>query len=243
MAVQLTPALLGSIAKAALQNASGLVDESRILLDSGRYARSLALAVLAAEEFGKHMLCVSSSPLDLDDPKVVKKFWNRFRSHEAKYQNWHGQLIDMITLDPGDEHDPEAWEEMWAELPEVVGQAMQIKMGSLYVDLDGETGEIRVPSELVIVELAESVWKSVSLVIEPIKALWGDADLATFLEGTSPKLQAAFKEMTAAKSRGDAPRVAEVFRDLLGRDSMSDREFEEIVRRVEEGGSRAVTNE
>ncbi len=68
MTLQLTPPLLGSLARAALDNASDLLADASVLLQAGRYPRAFALSVLAAEEFGKHMQCVSACALDLEDP-------------------------------------------------------------------------------------------------------------------------------------------------------------------------------
>ena len=118
----LSPAFLGKLARAALDNASELLGDASVLLEAGRFPRAFALSLLAAEEFGKHMACVSASALDLEDPAVSKTFWQRFRNHDAKYQNWHGQLIDPLDV------DEDTWQEMWQEHSEMVEVAAAARL-------------------------------------------------------------------------------------------------------------------
>lgn len=219
MAEALTPRLLGSFARAALDNASSLLADAEVLLNQGRYPRALALTVLAAEEFGKHMMCMSSAVYDLNDPADVKKFWKRFRSHEAKYQNWQSQLIDHIAIDPTTPFDParvepDLWDEMWEEMPRVVGEAMTLKLRALCVD--EQDGQPTRPDELVDPELATNAWKSVSMIVEDAERLWAGADLSGFLERGAPQMEALRLAMLEAKRKGDPNPAVAAFGEILG---------------------------
>jgi len=219
MTEALTPRLLGKLARAALDNASDLLSDAEVLLKEGRYPRALALTVLAAEEFGKHMMCMSAVGLDLADESEVKKFWKRFRSHAAKYQNWHGQLIDYIAINPEEPWNPEGtgpdlWDEMWQDMPKIVEFAMDQKMSALYVD--ARNGEPTSPSDLASADLVPNVWESVSLIVKRFGSLWDGADLAEHLERTAPRMQKLREVMVKAKEKSDPSDAVEVFRDLFG---------------------------
>jgi len=218
MAESLTPRLLGRFARAALDNASSLLADAEILLNQGRYPRALALTVLAAEEFGKHMMCMSAAVFDLNDPADVKKFWKRFRSHEAKYQNWHGQLIDYIAIDPAtpfepSKAEPDLWDEMWAEMPRVVREAMTLKLRALYVD--EQDGQPTRPDDLVDPELAANSWKSVSMILEDAERMWAGADLSDLLERGAPKMEGLRLAMLEAKEKGDPSPLVAIFGEIL----------------------------
>ena len=213
-----TPRLLGDLARAALDNASELLGDAKVLLDAGRYPRVLALTVLAAEEFGKHMMCMSAAALDLDSPREVKKFWKRFRSHEAKYQNWHGQMIDYVAIDPAnpmhpERREPDLWDDLWSEMPEMVKAAMDMKLRSLYVD--EQDGHPTSPRDLVPGGFASEVWKAVSMVVESSERMWDGADLAEHLETVAPRMQGWYAAMIDAKEKGDPGDAVAVLSELL----------------------------
>jgi AbiV family abortive infection protein len=219
MAYALTPKLLGGLARAALDNSSNLLADAKLLLNEGRHPRALALTVLAAEEFGKHMICMSAAAFDLEDPTEVKKFWKRFRSHEAKYQNWHGQLIDYIAIDPRtpfepSKVEPDLWDEMWQEMPHVVEEAMTLKLRALYVD--EQDGQPTRPDDLVDPELAITAWKDVSMIVEDAQTRWARTDLSEFLERSAPRINKLRLAMLKAKETGDPNPALSVFGDILG---------------------------
>jgi hypothetical protein len=63
--------LLGRLAREALDNAAALADEARVLLRKDRLARAYALAVLALEEYGKHMSCFGAATVSADAPRLL----------------------------------------------------------------------------------------------------------------------------------------------------------------------------
>ncbi len=83
----LTPAQLGALASATLKNSVDLLRDAEGLAVFGRFPRAFSLAVLAAEEFGKHMMCFGAVGRDKVDPEAWTVFWRRFVTHRPKYEN------------------------------------------------------------------------------------------------------------------------------------------------------------
>lgn len=77
--------------KKSFENAIRLLEESKILHEYKRYARSYALSILSMEEISKTLLfrCVS---VKLMEEKIIKKF---IRDHENKIK--HSQMV-LIML-------------------------------------------------------------------------------------------------------------------------------------------------
>ena len=80
-------ATLGRAAIASLENARRLADDARLLVDNGRFPTGHAVAVLALEELGKHVMCVAAGGRMLAEPEYASGFASRFRSHLAKLKN------------------------------------------------------------------------------------------------------------------------------------------------------------
>ena len=70
-----------------LKNASDLIEEAEILLNSHRWARAVFLACIAIEELGKYLIIMGAIGRVLTGNMDWKKFWKRFRSHEEKTGN------------------------------------------------------------------------------------------------------------------------------------------------------------
>src|SRR3989442_2589930 len=85
---------------AAIENADQLIDDAKLLLKNGRYARAFSLAVLAEEETAKVLLLIGSLTTTRR-PQGWSKFWKRFRSHNAKYMD--ALWLDSILIENGDE--------------------------------------------------------------------------------------------------------------------------------------------
>ena len=217
MTTKLAPPLLGSLARAALDNASNLLADSLVLLAAGRHPRALALAVLAAEELGKHMMCMSAVALDVDDPSTVKKFWRRFRSHDAKFATWYELFIIHLTADPSEESTPDDWTDMWSEVSKTVKVAMESKLQALYVD--ARDGDVTSPEQVVTEELARNAWKSISLVAETIKRQWEGADLAAFLDEHAPAVSAFRKAAIEARRNQDVSATVDALAQIVGKDA------------------------
>ena len=84
----LTLRRLATAADAALDNCESLLTDARLLREAGRYPRAHALAVLAAEEFGKSLMCQYALVRDLDyDEEGASYFMRTFRKHEVKLRN------------------------------------------------------------------------------------------------------------------------------------------------------------
>jgi AbiV family abortive infection protein len=55
----------------------GLLGDAELLLERGRPASAAAWAILALEEFGKHMMCSIATTISADDPDAWRDFWDR----------------------------------------------------------------------------------------------------------------------------------------------------------------------
>ncbi len=84
---------------AASANAAALLEDAKLLLANGRYARAVALAVLAVEEDGKRdLIRVLSVASDAD----IKKLWTAVGNHHVKNVSWIFPLLvdqGVATLD------------------------------------------------------------------------------------------------------------------------------------------------
>lgn len=92
----LTNEQLADIANAASANCRAILADAELLFEAGRYPRAHALAILALEEFGKHVFTVSAM-----NRQDVTGFWRayhrRFRDHKAKL--WQAR-VSLETLPP-----------------------------------------------------------------------------------------------------------------------------------------------
>jgi AbiV family abortive infection protein len=65
------------------RNARELLDDARFLLENGRYARAMSLAIIAYEEAAKSLTALHLYAVQADE-KVRKKVWKDYRSHVYK---------------------------------------------------------------------------------------------------------------------------------------------------------------
>ncbi|MCY2994894.1 MAG: AbiV family abortive infection protein [Planctomycetota bacterium] len=70
--------------RVTLLNARQLYDDATLLLQSSRYARSLAMLVAAMEEIGKISVLAGMSRIPKNNQKLWADSWESFRSHEHK---------------------------------------------------------------------------------------------------------------------------------------------------------------
>ena len=71
----------------ALENASDLIEDAKILFASKRYPRCYALAHLACEELGKVMMLMRIGIDSRLGKAAWGAFWKRFRNHKEKTRN------------------------------------------------------------------------------------------------------------------------------------------------------------
>ncbi|MGN7875567.1 AbiV family abortive infection protein [Roseateles sp. 22389] len=79
----------------AKKNASRLHDDAKLLLEAGRYASAMSLAILAIEEAGK--LSILRRMVSEKAPEQLKGLWKEYRSHTKKNAAW--TLLEHIKLD------------------------------------------------------------------------------------------------------------------------------------------------
>jgi len=65
------------------RNSREILDDAKLLLEHGRYARALSLSVIAYEESVKKAALLSLYAVQAND-KLRKKFWQEYRSHTTK---------------------------------------------------------------------------------------------------------------------------------------------------------------
>jgi AbiV family abortive infection protein len=96
----LNTAQLAELARTTLDNARSLLVDAHLLLDAGRWPRAYALAVLAAEEYGKFEACVVAGSYEQADEESWKQFWRDFVLHKPKLTTWAGTLVSGLPLHP-----------------------------------------------------------------------------------------------------------------------------------------------
>lgn len=82
----LTPAQIAEGMNAAQQNATRLIEDAKLLLDSGRYPTALSLSILAIEEVGKN--AVLRSLALARSREDISQAWKEYRSHTKKNATW-----------------------------------------------------------------------------------------------------------------------------------------------------------
>lgn len=131
---KLPPRRLGQLAEAALNNSLGLLLDATALYARDGYPRALSLAVLAAEEFGKHVMCLSAIQLRVDDDEGWEEFWRRFLRHRHKLTTWAGIHADFAVGGATSPEADEDWERLWDTISERTSHGLESKLAGLYVD-------------------------------------------------------------------------------------------------------------
>jgi AbiV family abortive infection protein len=170
----LTPGQLATFAQAALTNATELLSDAKVLLDAQRWPRAYALAVLAAEEYGKFHTCVHATRLDPDSAEDWSTFWKSLAWHGAKFDKWHAALVDVGhygTL-------YEEWLEAWSTRDTLNQIALGGKLAALYVDFTN--GAAIEPRHSFAAEDARRMVALVDKVIRTISELDRPLDTAAF---------------------------------------------------------------
>jgi AbiV family abortive infection protein len=141
---------------AALDNAERLAQDAEMLLREGRYPTAHALAVLALEEYGKHILCASATIRGHADPSYWRKFRRRFNSHRDKLRNallLTGLLAKTeVEMEPLDDLEAAARRRDFA------------KLRGLYVDID--RGRVLDPTTTIAPKDAEETIAAVTRLLK-----------------------------------------------------------------------------
>jgi AbiV family abortive infection protein len=123
--------------RACLRNAEELLDESELLIGHGRYARAVALALIALEEMGKLPMLANSPRYGSDAGRWKKGFWKRFRDHREKIF-LQDVLFPLASMEP--DYDAASEKKMLAPW----GKYALLREAAFYADF--EKSEFVVPS-------------------------------------------------------------------------------------------------
>jgi AbiV family abortive infection protein len=169
----MTDLQLQEVANAAADNCETLLVDAELLFRAGRHARAHALAALAFEEFGKHVISVAAL-VRRNEVGFWQKYWRRFRSHSDKLRNAR-LAVQFFGV----------WDEF--ELPDFLDRLEEYaradnvrKLRGLYVDVD-EHGVVTRPEQAITREEAEGLIADVRLVLGGAE-LMRNRDLAAAAE-------------------------------------------------------------
>lgn len=208
---QLSSGQLAQLARATLDNAQSLLEDARLLLDAGRWARAYALTILAAEEYGKFESCVIAGSYESDDHDSWKRFWKDFRDHKPKLTTWAGTFVDFVFTLPTMAH--EEWVGAWNNRSEMVLRGLRGKKAAFYVDYTD--GEVTCPASEFTEDTATNTFGLVHFMVT-IQAQTFQGDL-TRLVSPSAELRAVLGDMQRAKSAADRDASAKALLRFLER--------------------------
>jgi AbiV family abortive infection protein len=133
--------------KKALNNAEELFGEAKILLNRGRSARALFLALIAIEELGKYIMLISAAVNIVNNTINWKVFWKRYRDHKSKTSLYLHTEYLFSTIKPS--------EYLW-ELKKQSKLQESVKLMSLYSDFaSNHDNSFFKPSEAIDMRTAD----------------------------------------------------------------------------------------
>jgi len=175
---KLTPQQIADGMNAALENAKRLVEDAKLLLNTGRFPTAASLAILAIEEAGK-LSALRSLALARDHGEI-KDAWKDYRSHTKKNVAW--MLPQIVAQGARKLDDMKPLFDESSEHPYILDQIKQI---GFYTDCLGQahwSEPIKViENELAkgIVQIAEIMSKGrkitsleIELWIKHIRPVW-----------------------------------------------------------------------
>jgi AbiV family abortive infection protein len=187
-----------------LDNAVELMRDASGLAAFRCYARAFSLGILAAEEYGKHMMAMGMLGKDADDSAAWAEFWQRFKSHQPKYEN---MLRWVVSTGLDAEHAAEFMKQFQQHVRADQGR----KMAGFYVDI--KDGEVVAPTEAVSEDEAETV---LAIFGDVIRALADGYRGFDFVAGFVDSESEARKVQAALKAR-DGDRLGELFEQAHAR--------------------------
>ncbi len=197
----LTPKQLGELASATLTNSIELLRDAEGLAIFGRYPRAYSLAVLAAEEFGKHMMCIGAVGRESVDPEAWPKFWKTFLSHNPKYENAASMAMTPLP--------PEASAQFAKRFQEHVSADQKRRLDGFYVDW--KNGAIVTPESAVTDELVSDLLSVFTTVIYSWAGHWQGTDFGAMFEQAESSASIVQKSLLT----GDAQLIAKAFRETI----------------------------
>jgi AbiV family abortive infection protein len=198
----LTPEQLGELASATLTNSIELLRDAEGLAIFGRYPRAYSLAVLAAEEFGKHMMCFGAVGRESVDPEAWPTFWKKFLSHNPKYENAVAMAMSFLP--------PEAGAQFAEKFEEHVSADQKRRLDGFYVDW--KNGAIVTPDSVVTDELVSDLLSVFTTVIYSWADHWQGTDFGQMFGQAESSASLVQKALLT----GDAQEVAKALRETLG---------------------------
>lgn len=125
------------LAREAVRNAAEKLKDAEALFARARWSSAYALAVLALEEVGKAMLCVSA----FSNPAAAGQLTSDLRKHQVKLEAAVGLVLAINGTE--DESAMGILEQAVAQVPHI----HELRMHSLYVD-SPDFGVYRTPADV-----------------------------------------------------------------------------------------------
>jgi AbiV family abortive infection protein len=139
-------------------NADRLLDDAKVLLETGRHPSATALAILSIEERGKVVILKRLALVS--DPADVKAVWREYRSHRAKNAGWI--IPELVGRGARTMSAMAAGVDSNAEHTAVLDALKQV---SFYTDCLGNR-HWSVPKEVIDKSIAQSI-------VAAAEAMWG----------------------------------------------------------------------
>jgi AbiV family abortive infection protein len=168
------------LSEASFENAKELMEESELLLNNDRYARSYALAVLSLEEFAKSLMwklynlkCQRYKHEDLEFPKMLTKQITQHGTKQAIFlfnlvlgQMMEGALDQKLNGQPIKEAIDRKTSELDALLSKIANLEID-KQHAFYVDF--REGRIGIPKDSVNKEKCVVLLKVLRESVDPFE--------------------------------------------------------------------------
>lgn len=224
----LTSRVLADATLASLRNSQRLIADAETLLLNGRYPTAHALAVLALEEFGKHVMCASANIRGHADEEYWRRFRRRFRDHRDKLRN--ALLLAGLMATTEEEMEP------LDDLEAAAKREDFAKLRGLYVDLD-RSGTVYEPVVTIGRQEAEKTVATVRLLVRLGGATFGDPDRVHAVFETLA--DRAGEAAAWAARAADDPMALALFGEALRSHLDSRAELPGVDRSVEDDSDRA----
>ena len=180
----LTSAQIAQGMNASTQNAKRLAEDARLMLDHGRCASAVGLAILSIEESGKHRVLRELALFRNDEE--LRSAWREYRQHTSKNQLW--PLIDSVSAGAAKLQDFAHLFDPDSEHPQLLDQLKQV---SLYTDCLGNV-HWSIPEKVTDVDLAKHLVEIATLLSHSREITPEEIDLWIFY------LQPVYKTTTHA---------------------------------------------